>query len=126
MLSSIRRPAAAIPAVMAALAITALAPAVPASAATPLPCHASMTNSRPADYTTTQVRVQTAGDGKVTTVAHYRTTNHSKTVRAGASGQVAIPYYISGATPGFKVVVTVATFLGSRVGHCSTSFIPHG
>jgi hypothetical protein len=57
-------------------------------------------HSRPKDYTTTDVLVHTAADSKVTTVAHYRTTNTTHRADANGSGNATIPYYISGATPG--------------------------
>jgi hypothetical protein len=113
----------AAPAAMAILLVPATASAAPATTA--LPCSASMSNSRPADYTTTDVRVRTAAHAGVTTVAHYKTVNREHTGKANAKGQATIYYYISGATPGYKVVVSVRVTLGSRSGNCSTSFIPH-
>lgn len=101
------------------------APAVAAPATAALPCHASMSNSRPRDYTTTYVRVHTSAYASVTTVAHYRTTSHKKTGKAGLHGNASIGYYISGATPGYKVVVSVRVVRGDRAGSCSTWFIPH-
>lgn len=112
---------AALPAVAAPVA--APTAASPASAA--LPCHASMSNNRPRDYTTIYVKVHTTGYAAVTTVAHYRTTSHKKTGTAGKRGNASIGYYISGATPGYKVVVSVRVVRGHRSGSCSTSFIPH-
>jgi len=84
-----------------------------------------MSNARPADYTTTDVRVHTAAHARVTTVAHYRTikTTHHRT--AGAKGNATVAYYISGATPGYRVKVSVSVVKGSRTGTCSTSFTPH-
>jgi hypothetical protein len=102
---------------------TSTAAAAPASA--PLPCQASMSNNHPADYTTTDVRVHTAGYASVTTVAHYKTTNHTKTGTAGIRGNASIAYYISGATPGYRVVVSVRVVHDHRSGSCSTWFIPH-
>ena len=99
------------------------AAAAPAAAA--LPCQASMSNSHPRDYTTTDVRVHTAGDASVTTVAHYKTTNHTKAGKAGVRGNATIAYYISGATPGFRVVVSVRVAHDGRSGSCSTSFTPY-
>ena len=117
---------AALPVAAVAIAFTGFAPASASSAKPkPLPCHASMTNARPADYTTTRVRVRTADHARVVTVAHYRTTNHRKTGKANAAGRATIAYYISGATPGFKVKVTVTVSEGHRSGNCSTSFTPH-
>jgi hypothetical protein len=113
----------AVTAVTAVTVVTApAATAAPASA--PLPCQASMSNSHPRDYTTTDVRVHTAGYASVTTVAHYKTTNHKKTGTAGVRGNATIGYYISGATPGYRVVVSVHVAHDGRSGNCSTSFIP--
>jgi hypothetical protein len=109
----------------ATAATAAAAPAGTARASAPLPCQASMSNSHPADYTTTDVRVHTAAYASVTTVAHYRTTSHKKTGTAGSRGNATIDYYISGATPGYRVVVSVRVVRGGRSGSCSTWFTPH-
>jgi hypothetical protein len=112
----------------AAIALTA-APAWASPTAAPasvrLPCQASMSNNHPRDYTTIYVRVHTASYAGVTTVAHYKTVNRKHTGRANARGNASIGYYISGATPGYKVVVSVHVVKGSRSGNCSTWFIPH-
>jgi hypothetical protein len=124
-----RRSLVAVPLAVAALltaggAVTASAAAAsPASA--PLPCQASMSNNHPADYTTAYVRVHTAGFAGVTTVAHYKTTNHKKTGTAGSRGNASISYYISGATPGYRVAVSVHVVHDGRAGNCSTWFTPH-
>lgn len=107
-----------------ALTLAMAAPQASASPARALPCHASMSNSNPRDYTTTYVRVRTAGHAGVTTVAHYRTVNRRHYRTANAAGRATIPYYISGATPGYKVKVDVYVRKGSRRGHCTTSFTP--
>jgi hypothetical protein len=91
----------------------------------PLPCSASMSNSHPKQYTTVKVNVHTAAFAGVTTVAHYRTTSTKHHGTAGRRGNVSISYYISGATPGYKVNVSVSVVKGSRHGACSTSFTPH-
>ena len=104
-------------------AVASAAVASPASAA--LPCHASMSNNHPHDYTTTYVEVHTAAHASVTTVAHYRTTNHKKTGTAGIRGNASIGYYISGATPGYRVAVSVRVVRGDRSGSCSTWFTPN-
>jgi hypothetical protein len=113
----------------AAAVVLAAAPAwassAAAPAAAPLPCHAAMSNSHPRDYTTVYVEVHTASYAKVTTVAHYKTVNRQHTGKAGLKGNASIGYYISGATPGYKVVVHVHVVKGSRSGNCSTSFTPH-
>jgi hypothetical protein len=113
----------------AAITLVAVAPAsaISSTPARPkrLPCHASMSNAQPADYTTTDVRVRTGDNARVVTVAHYRTVNHKKVAHANGQGRATIPYYISGATPGYKVLVTVTVTRGRRYGSCSTSFTPH-
>ena len=115
-----------------AAAALALAGAIPASASAataarlrPLPCHASMSNTHPADYTTVYVRVRTTSLARVVTVAHYRTTHHKKSRRANRAGRARVPYYISGATPGYRVRVSVTVSRNGRSGSCSTSFRPH-
>ena len=112
--------------IVAPVAVAALltaGAAVPAS--TPLSCHASMSNNHPRDYTTTHVQVHTAAYASVTTIAHYKTTNHKKTGKAGVHGNASISYYISGAKPGYRVVVSVRVVRGNRSGSCSTWFTPH-
>jgi len=109
---------------LAGTALTA-GPAVAATHVTALPCSASMSNSHPRDYTTIKVNVHTAAFAGVTTVAHYRTTNTTHHGTAGRRGNVSISYYISGATPGYKVKVSVSVKSGTRRGSCSTSFTPH-
>jgi hypothetical protein len=99
--------------------------AVAAPGAARLPCRATMSNAHPADYTTTDVRVHTAAHAHVTTVAHYKTTKTRHHRTAGSKGNATIPYYISGATPGYKVTVSVSVLKGNRTGNCSTSFTPH-
>ncbi|MGH3168156.1 MAG: hypothetical protein ACRDN0_20015 [Trebonia sp.] len=102
------------------------APAAQAAVqATALRCHASMSNSRPKDYTTIYVNVATVRNAGVTTVAHYKTVNRKHTGKANAEGNARIGYYISGATPGYKVNVSVTVTSGRSHGSCSTSFIPH-
>jgi hypothetical protein len=99
--------------------------AMAAPAAASLPCSASMSNSHPKDYTTTNVLVHTASRAKVTTVALYKTTNTTHHGAAGRKGNASILYHISGATPGYKVKVSVSVSSGSRTASCSTSFTPH-
>jgi hypothetical protein len=110
-------------------AITAAVPggsvAVAAAHGARLSCTAAMSNAHPADYTTTDVRVHTAAHAHVTTVAHYRTTNTKHHRTAGSKGNATVPYYISGATPGYRIKVSVSVVKGSRTGSCSTSFTPH-
>jgi hypothetical protein len=99
------------------------APAVPQAAG--LTCSASMTNSHPADYTSTGVKVGTSARADIETVAHYKTVTHRKYATAGSSGKKTVWYYISGATPGYRVVVDVYVSRDGRTRSCSTSFTPH-
>jgi hypothetical protein len=115
--------ALAAPAVAGALFIAS--PAATAAPATALRCHASMSNSRPKDYTTIYVNVGTVRHAAVTTVAHYKTLNRKHSGQANAGGNAAIRYYISGATAGYRVTVSVTVTSGRSRGTCSTSFIPH-
>jgi hypothetical protein len=71
------------------------------------------------------VNVGTARYVGVTTVAHYKTVNRKHAGQANAGGNAKIGYYISGATPGYRVNVTVTVTSGSSRGTCATSFIPH-
>ena len=91
-----------------------------------LSCSASVSNSSPADYTSVDIYVRTVPGASVTTVAHYKTTDHQKSTTAGSAGQATIAYYISGATPGYTVEVDVTVSAGSRSSRCSTSFTPVG
>jgi hypothetical protein len=83
-----------------------------------------MSNARPADYSTTDVRVTTFPRATVTTTAHYKTKNTVHSTTSNASGVAVVPYEISGATPGYRVIVIVSARSGSRTATCSTSFTP--
>jgi hypothetical protein len=105
------------------LSAPAAAPA-PTRPAQALSCGASVSSSSPADYTTVDINVHTAAGASVTTVAHYKTTDHQKTAVADGAGQATLPYYVSGATPGYTVTVDVTVSASSRTATCSTSFTP--
>ena len=126
----VRQALAALAAPAAAGAMYMASPATAASATTAAPaaalrCHASMSSSRPRDYTTTYVNVGTIRYANVTTVAHYKTVNRKHTGMANAMGNAKIGYSISGAKPGYQVNVSVTVTSGRSRGSCSTSFIPH-
>src|SRR5258708_3331826 len=110
---------------LAALAVanTLITPAAADAApnSKPLPCHASMSNAHPADYTTTTVNVKSLANVRITTVAHYRPVNRVHHGRASRQGKAGIPYYISGASPGFRVKVDVTVKWPHRTGTCQTS-----
>ena len=81
--------ALAAPAVAGAMFIAPSATAAVATTAAPaaaLRCHASMSNSRPKDHTTTFVNVSTVKNAGVITVAHYKTGNTRHTGRANGKG----------------------------------------
>jgi hypothetical protein len=88
-------------------------------------CHASMSDSTPSQYTNLYVRVRTGARAYVHTVAHYKTTNSPKNGRASSTGHASVKYYISGATPGYRVHVSVTVTKNGHHGYCSTSFVPH-
>jgi hypothetical protein len=110
----------------AAVALTASPLLVPSAAeAAPLKCRASMSDATPKQYTDVFVRVKTAPRAKVVTVAHYKTTKTKKRRTANAQGRARVKYYISGATPGYRVRVSVTVSKKGRSRTCSTSFTPH-
>jgi hypothetical protein len=109
--------------VTAALSVPASASAS-ATQAGRLICSASMTNNHPEDYTSTGVKVRTAAYADIETVAHYKTVTHPKYRSANGAGQQTVWYYISGATPGYRVVVDVYVSRDGNKGSCSTSFTP--
>jgi hypothetical protein len=83
-----------------------------------------MSNSSPADYSTTDVLVRTSANGAtVTATAHYRTTETTHSVDA-SGGAADIPFHISDATPGYPVQVDVTVSGGGATGSCDTSFTP--
>ena len=99
---------------------------VPASATAAVPmCRATMSDSTPAQYSNVYVRVRTASYAAVKTVAHYKTTNTVRKGKANGQGRASIKYYISGATPGYRVKVDVTVTKNGRSNHCTTSFTPH-
>lgn len=110
----------------AALTLAAAGPVLagPDAAAALRSCTASVSNRHPADYTTTDVKVRTAAGAEVFTVAHYKTVNRAYFRVAGSGGRATVGYYVSGATPGYRVVVDVTVVRGHQANSCSTSFTP--
>ncbi len=96
----------------------------PTRVAGKLRCAASVSTGSPADYHTVYVYVRTAPGVPVTTVAHYKTTDNQKSAVADAAGRATIAYYISGATPGYTVTVSVKASARAKTATCSTSFTP--
>ena len=112
--------------VLATLLTLGAVSGVPADAAAKsTPCKASMSVPKPKQSTTTVVRVSGVGGGaSITTVAHYKSTNTTKTAKATAAGAASVPYKISRATKGYRVVVAVTAVKGSKRWSCSTAFVP--
>ena len=109
---------------IAGLATLAFASSASATAHKVLPCHASVSAARPQQYTDVNVGVKTAAHAHVRTVAHYKSKDTTHTATANAHGRATISYYISGATTGYRVLVTVTVTKGGSSGHCSTAFTP--
>ena len=96
--------------------------AAPAAA---LPCHASMSNTKPKDHTTTYVIVNTVKDAPAISVtAAFKTNNVSHSGTSDSKGVARIGIAVGNATPGYRVKVDVSVFKGTGTGYCSTSFTP--
>lgn len=88
-------------------------------------CAVKMSNSKPRQYSNTWVNVSKVGaKAKITTTAHYKTTKTKKKATASKKGKASLKYYISGATPGKSVKVSVVAKKGKTTWTCSTSFKP--
>ena len=96
----------------------------PEAFAAPLACRASMSNAKPKQYSTTSVLVSTVARAGVTTTAKYKTTDTVRRSVANVHGKATVPYLISGATPGFTVVVNVVVTSSGKKASCSTKFVP--
>ena len=108
---------------------------IPPHSAVPLaapPCHASVSNTAPRDYSTVIVYVNTTPgpSTRVTTAAHYKTVTTIKTTtdpkapKGRPQPDARVSYWISDAKPGFKVKVDATVRIGARSSSCSTSFTP--
>ena len=84
-----------------------------------------MSDSTPKQYSNVYVLVKTKARAYVHTVAHYKTSTTTKNGRANSTGHASLKYYISGATPGYRVHVSVTVTKNGHHGYCSTSFVPH-
>ena len=125
-ISALQRLAVGVASTLLAGAPLATMPLLAAPAeASALPCRAHMGDATPRQYTYDTVFVRSAAYTRIRTVAHYKTTNTTKYGRTGPKGFGQTTYYISGATPGYRVWVDVWLTKGTRHGHCRTSFVPH-
>src|ERR1700721_170613 len=102
-----KRTAIALSAVAAGAAITLAGAgpvlAGPTATAALKSCTASVSNRHPADF-------------KTVNRAYFRV--------AGSDGRATVRYYVSGATPGRRVVVDVTVVRGHQANSCQTSFPP--
>jgi hypothetical protein len=89
-----------------------------------LPCTASVSKTRPFDDTYVGVHVHTVPGADIEAVARYRTVAREKTGHANANGRRTFRYWISDATPGYRVNVDVQVFLAGRKGSCAAWFTP--
>jgi len=123
-----KRPMIALTAVPAAavISLAMTGPALASSATTPaLKCMTWMSNSHPAENTTTDVEVHTARSADVFTRAHYTSgTRVNYRTASSKRGRATIPYHVSGTAPGYKVDVYVTVVSGHQANSCSTSFTP--
>ena len=105
---------------------TLLLPIHSAEAVSAPTCRASMSDSTPEQYSDVWVNVSSVSNAKVRTVAHYKTTDAVRFGKTNSAGKAGVKYYISGATPGYRVVVDVmVTGPAGASGYCRTSFVPH-
>jgi hypothetical protein len=107
------------------LAVAGPALAGPAPTAKLDACKAWVSNSHPAENTTTNVEVRTAKSAEVFTVAHYWTGDrvHYR-IASDKLGRATIPYDVGDAKPGFEIVVDVTVVRWNLSNKCSTSFTP--
>ena len=108
-----------------AVAVATVIPTAAACGPPPLTCIAAVSNSTPKDYSRVFVYVHSAPYTGLITIAHYKTTNTVRTGATNSTGNGSTYYDISRATPGYRVVVSVAAVHGSQRASCSTSFTPH-
>jgi len=90
----------------------------------PLSCAARTSNARPAQNTTVDVFVATKPAAAVTAAAHYKTRITTHAGVAGPTGAATVAFFISRATKGYKVQVSVHVALAGASANCATSFTP--
>jgi hypothetical protein len=85
-----------------------------------------MSDATPAQYSYDRAIVKTGKPGaSVRAVAHYKTTSTPKSGQSGSNGVASLSFYISGATPGYRVKVSVTVKKDGQTRTCGTSFTPH-
>jgi hypothetical protein len=84
-------------------------------------CSVSLSNAAPADYSDETASIQSnVPNSALMLTKQYKTTTSSDSGMTDANGNATVEFYISGATPGYTVTVTVT--VGNA--QCSTSFTP--
>lgn len=90
-----------------------------------------MADTTPAQYTNVTAYVTVKGrsgrpvvDAKVTFTWKFKTVTHVMTAYTGLDGTAAVTRNISGATPGYKVVIAVSATSGGATVMSSTYFTP--
>ena len=109
---------------VAALTGATLVAPVAADASARITCKASATPKSPKRYSYVHIAVHTKAKAKVRTVAHYKSTNTAHSTHANSKGNASVAFYISGATRGRKVPVSVTVTGPHNTATCSTSFTP--
>jgi hypothetical protein len=95
--------------------------AAAAAAASSQTCTVTLSNYNPPDYSDLTAQIQSnVPDASVTLSKVYKTTTSSDTGVTNAAGDSSINFYDSGATIGYRVVVTAT--VGQA--QCETSFTP--
>jgi uncharacterized lipoprotein YajG len=89
-----------------------------------LTCTASVSNAQPYQNQQVLVYTHTQAASRVTTVAHYKTTDSQVVTVANVAGLGTSTYNISRAARGYRVKVSVAVVKGSQHASCSTYFTP--
>ncbi len=91
--------------------------------------YASPSDPEPNSHVEIHVTVKDQGGKPVSgasikTIAHYKTTDTTKYGTSGSDGKNMIDYYISNATVGYTVVVSITASYGGLSAYTSTSFTP--
>ena len=124
---SLRRAALAV--LLVALMLAVLAPA--AQATRTLRVSASISNYHPKQYTSVTSYCQAKDQNgkaikgvKCVFTWHYKTISHAVTGKTNATGTASSTRYISSATIGYKVVISIHCTWSGQSKNCSTWFIP--
>ena len=88
------------------------------------PCTATVSNASPTRNATVTVHISSDyPSASASATAHYKTTDTTNESTTDSAGAASIPFRISSATPGYRVVIDVTVAGTSR---CQTSFTPVG